>query len=87
MDKVNTNVVFYFYSFAVNRWLGTRLELIGASLVLVASIGSLLWYDFSNTGRVSWIALAITTTLAISANLNWFVRQLSDMEVQMNAVR
>jgi ABC-type multidrug transport system fused ATPase/permease subunit len=31
-------------------------------------------------------ALAITTTLTVSGNLNWLVRQLSELEVQMNAV-
>lgn len=95
MNKIDHNVGFYFYSYGVNRWLGTRLEVIGALLVLIASMGSIGWYDFQNSKQHnantvnasnSWIALAITTTLAISGNLNWMVRQMSDLEIQMNAV-
>lgn len=95
IDKLDHNTTFYFYSFAVNRWLGTRLEVVGALMVLVASVGSLLWQVVSyyiingqiqSASTSSWIALAITATLSISGNLNWMVRQLSELEIQMNAV-
>lgn len=95
LDKVDHNCVFYFYSFAVNRWLGTRLELVGSLMVLIASLGSLGWQDIQMAfgwstmnfhESASWVALSVSTTLMISGNLNWFVRQVSDLEVQMNAV-
>jgi ABC-type multidrug transport system fused ATPase/permease subunit len=94
VDKLDHNTRFYFYSFGVNRWLGTRLEAVGALMVLIASLGSLAWQVIAvlylnqegGAASSSWIALAITSTLSISGNLNWMVRQLSELEVQMNAV-
>ena len=106
MRRTDRNVRYYYCGFGVNRWLGVRLEMIGALLVLLACVGVLSWdflsaagYITSPTTGAGWAGLAITTTLSISGNLNWYahelyrrgnsrrlVRQVSELEVQMNAV-
>ncbi len=84
MDRrINENCRIYLLAFAVNRWLGVRLESIAAGLVLIASVMSLL---FVNSIAVGLLALVVTTTLTLSGELNWFVRQTSVLAVQMNSV-
>lgn len=80
---VDANVRYYFYSFAVNRWLGVRTEIIAVAVVFVASVIALFLRDQLGAGLVG---LAVTSTLSLSASLNWMVRQFSEFEVQMNAV-
>jgi ATP-binding cassette subfamily C (CFTR/MRP) protein 1 len=91
MEHIDINNRCYFYSFALNRWLGTRVEVVGALIVFVASVGALFLRDMTTPWEErsygnSWLALGITCTLSISGNMNWLVRQISDLEVQMNAV-
>lgn len=81
--RVDTNTRIMFYSFAVHRWLGVRLEAIGASIVFLASTLAILLSDSLGVGLVG---LCISTTLGMAGNLNWTVRQVSEMENQLNAV-
>jgi ABC-type multidrug transport system fused ATPase/permease subunit len=66
----------------VNRWLSVRLELMGAFIVFVtaACVGALLP---TNAGLVG---LAITSALNLTGIMNWMVRQMTELEVNMNSV-
>mmetsp|Transcript_43066 Transcript_43066/g.69907 ORF Transcript_43066/g.69907 Transcript_43066/m.69907 type:complete len:1092 (+) Transcript_43066:256-3531(+) len=81
--RVDNNARLFFYGFAVNRWLGVRLEFVGALIVLVAAMSSLALKDIIGPGMVG---LSVSTAMTLSGALNWALRQMSEMEVQMNAV-
>ncbi|XP_044212635.1 ATP-binding cassette sub-family C member 8 isoform X2 [Thunnus albacares] len=71
---------------AANRWLEVRMEYIGACVVLVAAVASItnsLYYQLS-TGLVG---LGLTYALMVSNYMNWMVRNLADMEVQLGSVK
>jgi hypothetical protein len=75
--KIDRNTSFFFHSFAVNRWLGWRLELVGALTLLVAAGLALLLADVLGPALVG---LSVTSSLGLSGNLNWMVRQISELE-------
>jgi ATP-binding cassette subfamily C (CFTR/MRP) protein 1 len=81
--RINHNTRLYISAFSVHRWVGVRLEAIGSSIVFITTTMSVLLIDSLGIGLVS---LAVTTALNLSRNLNWTVRQISEMEVQMNSV-
>ncbi|XP_072291740.1 ATP-binding cassette sub-family C member 8-like [Eucyclogobius newberryi] len=71
---------------AANRWLEVRMEYIGACVVLVAAVASITnsMYNHLSTGLVG---LGLTYALMVSNYLNWMVRNLADMEVQLGSVK
>ncbi|KAA0724210.1 ATP-binding cassette sub-family C member 8 [Triplophysa tibetana] len=71
---------------AANRWLEVRMEYIGACIVLIAAVASITnsLFNHLSTGLVG---LGLTYALMVSNYLNWMVRNLADMEVQLGAVK
>ncbi|XP_037623777.1 ATP-binding cassette sub-family C member 8 isoform X3 [Sebastes umbrosus] len=71
---------------AANRWLEVRMEYIGACVVLVAAVTSIAnsLYDNLSPGLVG---LGLTYALMVSNYMNWMVRNLADMEVQLGSVK
>uniref|UniRef100_A0A669CU97 ATP-binding cassette, sub-family C (CFTR/MRP), member 8 n=1 Tax=Oreochromis niloticus TaxID=8128 RepID=A0A669CU97_ORENI len=71
---------------AANRWLEVRMEYIGACVVLVAAVASITnsLYDQLSPGLVG---LGLTYALMVSNYMNWMVRNLADMEVQLGSVK
>jgi len=69
----------------VNRWLGVRLELVSALVVLATGLVSV---TSAHLGALTTgvAGLTLSYALSITANLNWFVRQYTEMEIQMTAV-
>ncbi|KAG4106141.1 P-loop containing nucleoside triphosphate hydrolase protein [Neocallimastix lanati (nom. inval.)] len=64
------------------RWLGLRLESIGAFLVLFDGIAGLL---LKNHLSASLLGLSLSYSLQVTSSLNGVVRQFSDTEVHMNS--
>jgi len=64
--------------------LGVRLEFVGALVVLTASIFALALHNSLGSGLVG---LCVTTTLTLSGNMNWMVRQISELEVRLVSLR
>ena len=64
------------------RWLGLRLESIGAFLVLFDGISGLL---LKNRLSSSLLGLSLSYSLQVTGSLNAVVRQFSDTEVHMNS--
>ena len=81
--RLDLNTRVYFYSFAVHRWMGLRLETLGAATVFLSAIVALFLLPSLSPGL---IGLVITTSLGLSGQLHWLVRQRTEMEVQLNAV-
>jgi len=81
--RVDTNNRMWFAQMVSQRWLAFRLELLGAVLVLCASIFQIFGRDLINP---EWSALAITYSLQITGFLGWIVTQFVEVETNMNAV-
>lgn len=81
--RLDNNTRHYFYSFAVNRWLGVRLEILGNLVVVGAGLIGVLLNGSISAGMAG---LAISSSLQLCGGLNWMIRQISEAEVQMNAV-
>ncbi|KAL6591713.1 P-loop containing nucleoside triphosphate hydrolase protein [Neocallimastix sp. 'constans'] len=64
------------------RWLGLRLETIGAFLVFFAAISGLI---LRKSISPALLGLSLSYSLSVTGNLNWAVRQFSETEVHMNA--
>ncbi|XP_072037224.1 ATP-binding cassette sub-family C member 9-like isoform X2 [Amphiura filiformis] len=85
MDRVTTNNTAYLYLQTMNRWLGIRLDSLGALIVLLSALTTVIT---SVLGEISPsdVGLAISYALSVSVFLNLVVRFLADTEMQMNAV-
>uniref|UniRef100_A0A8D9AUF0 ATP-binding cassette sub-family C member 8 n=7 Tax=Cacopsylla melanoneura TaxID=428564 RepID=A0A8D9AUF0_9HEMI len=81
----HTNV-FYIIN-AGNRWLGIALDYLGAVVVFIAILVSLVSSTvFPHLVTPPLIGLAINYTLLLPIYLNWIVKFLSDIEMYMGAV-
>ena len=66
----------------VNRWLSVRLEMMGALIVFSAAFFVTVVMP-RNPGLVG---LVITSALNLTGIMNWMVRQLTELEINMNSV-
>ncbi|XP_070536031.1 ATP-binding cassette sub-family C member 9-like [Ptychodera flava] len=83
--RLDQNNLAQLYLHTSNRWLGIRLEFIGALVILVSCLTTLLSSVLGNLDA-SLVGLAITYSLSISMFLTILVRMMADCEMQMNAV-
>ncbi|EDV26556.1 uncharacterized protein TRIADDRAFT_50060 [Trichoplax adhaerens] len=81
--KIDENQMAYYLYISSNRWLSIRLEFIGNLVVLFASLLVVLGRETLPTGIVG---LSITYALQMTDELNWMVRQSSDLETNIVAV-
>ncbi|XP_035251927.1 ATP-binding cassette sub-family C member 8 isoform X2 [Anguilla anguilla] len=86
LEYTDANNISSLFLTAANRWLEVRMEYIGACVVLVAAVASITnsLYSHLSTGLVG---LGLTYALMVSNYLNWMVRNLADMEVQLGSVK
>ncbi|ORX67697.1 hypothetical protein BCR32DRAFT_330237 [Anaeromyces robustus] len=64
------------------RWLGVRLECIGALLVFFNGVAGIL---LKNTLSPSLLGLSLSYALQVTSSLNRLVRDFSDAEIHMNS--
>ncbi|KAI3366567.1 hypothetical protein L3Q82_000489 [Scortum barcoo] len=86
LELTDTNNTAYLFLSAANRWLEVRTDYLGAVIVLMAA-GAAIWslrYGLQSGGLVG---LGLTYALTVTNYLNWVVRNLADLEVQMAAVK
>ncbi|XP_033017990.1 ATP-binding cassette sub-family C member 9 isoform X1 [Lacerta agilis] len=84
LELTDTNNIAYLFLSAANRWLEVRTDYLGAFIVLTAAVASISPYDGPKSGLVG---LGLLYALTITNYLNWVVRNLADLEVQMGAVK
>ncbi|XP_030855895.1 ATP-binding cassette sub-family C member 9 [Strongylocentrotus purpuratus] len=84
-EHIDTNITAHLYLIAAQRWMGIRLDFLGALVVLVAGYSSLLGASYSDIDA-SRVGLAISYSLMVSTYLNSLVRYCSELELHMNAV-
>ncbi|KAI9339971.1 P-loop containing nucleoside triphosphate hydrolase protein [Obelidium mucronatum] len=80
---INENNSPYYLLVMAQRWLGVRLEALGAVLVLAAAVFGVLAYK---TISPAILGLSLSYALQVTSTLSWCVRQFTDTEVAMNAV-
>ncbi|XP_036005136.1 ATP-binding cassette sub-family C member 9 isoform X1 [Fundulus heteroclitus] len=83
LELTDTNNTAYLFLSAANRWLEVRTDYLGAAIVLTVAVAS-IWSGRPAGGLVG---LGLTYALTITNYLNWVVRNLADLEVQMAAVK
>jgi len=90
--KVDTNTRAYYNNKSADRWLSTRLELLGAFIAgLAAVFASNVVISNSNSGIpssdnfASVAGLSLTYAISVTGLLNWLVRSFAQMEAAMNA--
>nr|XP_023406582.1 ATP-binding cassette sub-family C member 8 isoform X4 [Loxodonta africana] len=86
LEYTDSNNIASLFLTAANRWLEVRMEYIGACVVLIAAVTSI---SNSLHGELSagLVGLGLTYALMVSNYLNWMVRNLADMEIQLGAVK
>ena len=80
--KIDRSTRAYFASVAANRWLGMRLEFLGALTVFGTALSCVL----SHSPDVGFSGLALTNALTITGFLTWMVRMNAELEIAMNSV-
>uniref|UniRef100_A0A8C4GV60 ATP-binding cassette, sub-family C (CFTR/MRP), member 9 n=1 Tax=Dicentrarchus labrax TaxID=13489 RepID=A0A8C4GV60_DICLA len=86
LELTDTNNTAYLFLSAANRWLEVRTDYLGAVIVLTAA-GASIWSSLYNLPRGGLVGLGLTYALTVTNYLNWVVRNLADLEVQMAAVK
>uniref|UniRef100_A0A087YIS6 ATP-binding cassette, sub-family C (CFTR/MRP), member 9 n=1 Tax=Poecilia formosa TaxID=48698 RepID=A0A087YIS6_POEFO len=84
LELTDTNNTAYLFLSAANRWLEVRTDYLGAVIVLTVAVASIWTCQNDAKGLVG---LGLTYALTITNYLNWVVRNLADLEVQMAAVK
>ncbi|OPJ70635.1 ATP-binding cassette sub-family C member 9 isoform D [Patagioenas fasciata monilis] len=82
LELTDTNNIAYLFLSAANRWLEVRTDYLGACIVLTAAVTSITEGPTSG-----FVGLGLLYALTITNYLNWVVRNLADLEVQMGAVK
>lgn len=67
---------------AVNRWLSIRIEMYGNIVVF----GAALFVSVLTRKNAGLAGLALTSALTVTGFMNWTVRMVTELEVNMNAV-
>ncbi|TPX64351.1 hypothetical protein SpCBS45565_g05955 [Spizellomyces sp. 'palustris'] len=82
---INTNNAPAFLLIGAQRWLGVRLESLGAVLVFFGGVFGLLNRD-NDVLSPALLGLSLSYALQVTQTLNWGVRQFTETEIAMNAV-
>ncbi|XP_026778611.1 ATP-binding cassette sub-family C member 9 isoform X5 [Pangasianodon hypophthalmus] len=85
LELTDTNNIAYLFLSAANRWLEVRTDYLGAVIVLTAAVAA-IWMS-SYGVQPGLVGLGLTYALTVTNYLNWVVRNLADLEVQMAAVK
>ncbi|KAJ3306009.1 hypothetical protein HDV03_000546 [Kappamyces sp. JEL0829] len=85
-EKIDINNKSFSLIWILNRWLGIRIDLVGALLGLTTTL-SVVFVSQSLAGiDAGYAGLSITYALGLSETLLWLVRMHAVMEMEMNAV-
>ncbi|CAN9508515.1 unnamed protein product [Ophioblennius macclurei] len=86
LELTDTNNTAYLFLSAANRWLEVRTDYLGAVIVLTVA-GTSIWGLTCGLPAGGLVGLGLTYALTVTNYLNWVVRNLADLEVQMSAVK
>ncbi|XP_041917197.1 ATP-binding cassette sub-family C member 8-like [Alosa sapidissima] len=86
LEYADANNIASLFLTTANRWLEVRMEYIGSFVVLIAAVASIS-NSLHSQLSAGQVGLALTYALMVSNYLNWMVRNLADMEVQLGCVK
>ncbi|PFH60916.1 hypothetical protein XA68_10114 [Ophiocordyceps unilateralis] len=84
--RVDANLRAYYPSISANRWLGVRLEFIGAVVILAAAGFPVISVANGSMPSPGIVGLALSYALQITTSLNWIVRQTVEVETNIVSV-
>uniref|UniRef100_A0A8C1BZD3 ATP-binding cassette, sub-family C (CFTR/MRP), member 9 n=1 Tax=Cyprinus carpio carpio TaxID=630221 RepID=A0A8C1BZD3_CYPCA len=87
LELTDTNNTAYLFLSAANRWLEVRTDYLGAVIVLTAAVAAIWSTSGPDVDQSGLVGLGLTYALTVTNYLNWVVRNLADLEVQMAAVK
>lgn len=82
--RVDNNTKAFYLLNAVNRWLGVRLEFVGAIITLCVAL--LVTHTSTTPGAITLGALILSYSQGITSLLNWTVRASIDTENMINSI-
>ncbi|XP_038050112.1 ATP-binding cassette sub-family C member 9-like isoform X2 [Patiria miniata] len=85
MQRVATNNTAYLYLQTSIKWLAVRLDLVGAFVVLISGLTTVLG-ALHGTVDLSLVGLGISYALMVSMFLQQLVQYMAEAEMEMNAV-
>jgi ABC-type multidrug transport system fused ATPase/permease subunit len=82
---IDTNVGVFYTVKALDRWLSTRLETLGNTIVFATAVASVFLTRAGKLkpGSAGW---GLTQSLAVTGLLSWAIRVLTDLESNMMSV-
>ncbi|XP_074086279.1 ATP-binding cassette sub-family C member 8-like isoform X2 [Macrotis lagotis] len=86
LSYADSNNIASLFLTAANRWLEVRMEYVGAFVVLIAAVASIT-KSLNKELPTGLVGLGLTYALMVSNYLNWMVRNLVDVEIQMGSVK
>ncbi|KAJ3253173.1 hypothetical protein HK103_000814 [Boothiomyces macroporosus] len=84
--KVDENHKAFALMWIMNRWLGVRIDLIGALVALSSCLSVIYSVKFGGGMDGGYAGLSISYSLDLANSLLWLVRIHATMEMEMNAV-
>eukprot|EP00058_Branchiostoma_floridae_P010039 XP_002595527.1 hypothetical protein BRAFLDRAFT_118956 [Branchiostoma floridae] len=85
MDKLDRSNTPVYYTNAISSWIGARLGYLGAIIVFLAGLSSMLAAMFGSVSS-AMVGLSITYALNIQMYLLWLVRGYAMIEMMMTSV-
>lgn len=85
VNAIDNNVLPFIFNLTANRWLGIRLDYMGAVLVFASAVASLS-AGIASQMDPAFVGLCIVYTLMVSNYMNWIVRNATDLEMMMSSV-
>eukprot|EP00216_Chloropicon_sp_CCMP2111_P001940 CAMPEP_0198246788 /NCGR_PEP_ID=MMETSP1446-20131203/46149_1 /TAXON_ID=1461542 ORGANISM="Unidentified sp, Strain CCMP2111" /NCGR_SAMPLE_ID=MMETSP1446 /ASSEMBLY_ACC=CAM_ASM_001112 /LENGTH=1394 /DNA_ID=CAMNT_0043931111 /DNA_START=581 /DNA_END=4768 /DNA_ORIENTATION=+ len=82
LNLLNNSNRAYWPLVSSNRWLSVRLEFLGSSITYFCALLSAV-YSAHSAGMSG---LAITSAMNVTSLMTWMVRQVTELEVNMNSV-
>ncbi|KAJ3272317.1 hypothetical protein HDV01_005751 [Terramyces sp. JEL0728] len=84
--KVDENHKAFALIWIMNRWLGVRIDLIGALVSLSSCLSVIAQVKYGGGMDGGYAGLSISYSLDLAGSLLWLVRIHAQMEMEMNAV-
>ncbi|KAI9004026.1 ABC transporter type 1, transmembrane domain-containing protein, partial [Gaertneriomyces semiglobifer] len=85
-SRVDTNHRAFFYLWVANRWLGVRVDFVGAMVSFAAAVAILATVHWGHGMDPGAAGLSLSYALTFTDALLWVVRMHALMEMSMNSV-
>ncbi|ORY04586.1 metal resistance protein YCF1 [Basidiobolus meristosporus CBS 931.73] len=81
--RLDKNLMAYYPSLSLNRWLAVRLEFLGSIIIFTASILAVISVLTNGKIDAGLVGLSITYALNVTQSLNWCIRMSCEIETNI----